>query len=380
MQIQNILSQELARQTNTLNLIASENFPSNAVLSLLSSRIQSKYAEGAPNQRYYQGCENADKIELLCEQQIRKITKTNKEITCQAHAGSGANLAAYNAFLNPGDKILSMTLNAGGHLSHGSSVSMTSKIYNFQHFSNPKNLEQKLAQFRPKMLVLGSSAYPRDVNWEEARILCDQYNVHLHGDVSHNVGLILSDVNHNPFPFCDSVMFTTHKTFRGPRGAILIGDGVKKSVFPGLQGGPFMSNIAGIAQAAIEADSAEFRDKNRRILRFSKEICAKFSTEEIYTGGTDMHYFVLKCAPDVENELRAAGIIVNGQKIGAKNQNGIRIGFPFIVHQGASDAQLEEIGEILYRVVRGEAGALFKSRIIAIMSDITKKLEDAGEI
>lgn len=270
----------------------------------------------------------------------------------QALSGSPANLAVYNAFLQPGDTILSLALADGGHLSHGASTSIVSKFYKVRHYGLDETTEEiSLEQIERiarnhfgtrspvKMLVAGYSSYCRDIDYAALRKICDRYNIHLHVDFSHTAGLVAAGLLRSPFQYADSLMCTTHKTLRGPRGAIIFSHGggkVNRSVFPGLQGGPHMNNVAAIGAVLIEAQGEGYRDYQRRVLRNRAALEACFAPRNLFQRGSDNHMLVVKNLSDgaaAERALQERGIIVNRQNMG-KGRHGIRMGTPFVTSQG----------------------------------------------
>ena len=286
--IKRILKNETERQESTVELIASENFASEAVMELAGSVFTNKYAEGYPEKRYYNGCENMDDIENLAIKKICSLYGSNFA-NVQPHCGANANTAVYQAFLKPGDTILGMDLASGGHLSHGSPPNISGKIYNAVSYGVDENgwidydQVRSLAQeHKPKMIVAGASAYPRQIDWAEFRDIADEVGAYLLVDMAHYSGLIAGGVYVNPVPFADVVTSTTHKTLRGPRGGIILwNDGdytrrINSAIFPGTQGGPLMHIIAAKAQCFIEASYAEFSRYAFDVVENAKAMCEVF--------------------------------------------------------------------------------------------------------
>ena len=346
-----ILNAELDRQNDTVELIASENFASKAVMDLCGSAFTNKYAEGYPGKRYYNGCEHMDSIEQLAIDQLKELYGC-EFANVQPHCGANANTAIYLAFLKPGDKILGMDLASGGHLSHGAKVNISGKVYDAHHYGvNEKGLLDYPAimaqaqEIRPKMIIAGASAYPRAIDFKMFRHIADKVKAYLLVDMAHYSGLIAGDAYPNPIPYADFVTSTTHKTLRGPRGGIILWnnpDYTKKingAIFPGTQGGPLMNIIAAKAQAFIEANTDEFKQYSKQVVANAQAMAKVFKDEgyKLLTDGTDSHILLLDLSDtkwsgkDAANLLEENGITVN--KNGVPNDprsfvetSGIRIG------------------------------------------------------
>jgi glycine hydroxymethyltransferase len=350
-QIYDILARETQRQNNTIELIASENFASQAVMELCGSVFTNKYAEGYPGKRYYNGCEHMDEIEELAIETLKKIYGVNYA-NVQPHSGANCNTAVYQAFLKPGDRILGMDLASGGHLSHGAPVNISGKIYEAYSYGVTKEgwldydsiLSQAL-KIEPAIIVAGASAYPRQIDWAKFRHIADQVGAILVVDMAHYSGLIAGGVYDNPCDYADVVTSTTHKTLRGPRGGIILWNDeaftkkINSAIFPGTQGGPLMNIIAAKAQAFIEADTEEFKDYAKQVVRNAKAMCDVLRQREltVQTGGTDSHIILVNLSDHKYSGREAAdlleqhGITVN--KNGVPNDkrsfvetSGIRIG------------------------------------------------------
>ena len=267
-EIDRIYQKELKRQQTTIELIASENFASDAVMKLCGSEFTNKYAEGYPGKRYYNGCEHMDEIETLAIQKLKDLYDC-EFANVQPHSGANANLAVFQAFLNPGDTILGMDLASGGHLSHGAPVNISGKLYNAVSYGvdpacgwiSMKEVERLAEQHKPKIIIAGASAYPRQLRWKEFREIADKVGAYLMVDMAHYAGLIAAGAYDTPVHYADFVTSTTHKTLRGPRGGIILWNNpdytkrINSAIFPGTQGGPLMNIIAAKAQAFIEADT-----------------------------------------------------------------------------------------------------------------------------
>ena len=349
--INKILAKETVRQESTIELIASENFASDAVMELAGSVFTNKYAEGYPGKRYYNGCEYMDEIEQLAIDTLCKLYGANFA-NVQPHCGANANTAVYQAFLKPGDKILGMDLASGGHLSHGSPPNISGKIYDAHTYGVKPNgyldyheILQKAIEVQPKMIVAGASAYPREIDWQTFRDIADEVGALLLVDMAHYSGLIAGDAYPSPVPYADVVTSTTHKTLRGPRGGIILWNNesytkrINGAIFPGTQGGPLMHIIAAKAQCFIEADTAEFKQYSKDVVRNAKAMCDVLRQRDmpVQTDGTDSHIILMDLSSsrfsgrEAADLLEENGITVN--KNGVPNDprsfietSGIRIG------------------------------------------------------
>ena len=349
--IKNILAKETDRQHQTVELIASENFASEAVMQLPGSVFTNKYAEGYPGKRYYNGCEHMDEIETLAIETLKKLYGV-KFVNVQPHSGANANLAVFQAFLKPGDKILGMDLASGGHLSHGAPVNISGKNYeaysygvNDEGFLDYDDIMRKALEIEPAMIIAGASAYPRQIDWVEMRHIADQIGAILMVDMAHYSGLIAGGIYETPCDVADVVTSTTHKTLRGPRGGIILWNDeaftkkINSAIFPGTQGGPLMNTIAAKAQAFYEASSADYALYAQNVVRNAKAMCDVLRQRglTIQTGGTDSHIVLVNLSDhkysgkEAADMLEANGITVN--KNGVPNDrrsfvetSGIRIG------------------------------------------------------
>ena len=360
--ISNILEHETSRQELTVELIASENFASQAVMDLAGSVFTNKYAEGYPGKRYYNGCEYMDEIEQLAIDTLCKLYGANFA-NVQPHSGANANTAVYQAFLKPGDTILGMDLASGGHLSHGSPPNISGKVYDAHTYGVTPNgfldydeILKKAVAVRPKMIVAGASAYPREIDWAKFRAIADEVDAFLLVDMAHYSGLIAGDAYPSPIPYADVVTSTTHKTLRGPRGGIILWNNeaytkrINGAIFPGTQGGPLMHIIASKAQCFIEADTLEFKQYSKAVVRNAKAMCDVFRQRDmpVQTGGTDSHIILMGLSDSKYSGREAAdlleenGITVN--KNGVPNDprsfvetSGIRIGTAAETTRGHDD-------------------------------------------
>jgi glycine hydroxymethyltransferase len=372
-----ILAKEAARQEETVELIASENFASEAVMELCGSIFTNKYAEGYPGKRYYNGCENTDSVETLAIDTVCKLFGS-KFANVQPHSGANANLAVFKAFLTPGDKILGMDLASGGHLSHGAEVNVSGAWFSSytygvdeEGYLDYQDIRKQAHELKPKMIVAGASAYPRQIDWAEFRDIADEVGALLLVDMAHYAGLVAGGVYTNPVPFADVVTSTTHKTLRGPRGGIILWNNpdytrkINSAIFPGTQGGPLMHIIAAKAQCFIEADTKEFLQYAGQVVANAKAMCKVFNANgfPVQTSGTDSHIILMDLSDikysgrEAADRLEAVGITVN--KNGIPNDprsfmetSGIRIGTAAGTTKGYDEARFAEIAEIICEVLR----------------------------
>ena len=349
--IEEILDNENHRQSSTIELIASENFASDAVMKLAGSIFTNKYAEGYPGKRYYNGCDHMDEVELLAIEELKKLYNCNFA-NVQPHCGANANTAVFQAFLKPGDTILGMDLASGGHLSHGSKPNISGKVYDAHSYGvddngylNYDDIRTKALEVKPKMIIAGASAYSRVIDWKKFREIADEVGSILLVDMAHYSGLIAGGEYPNPIEYADVVTSTTHKTLRGPRGGIIIwnnSDYTKKingAIFPGTQGGPLMHIIAAKAQCFIEANTDEFKEYCVKVKENANHMCDIFFENNIpmITDGTDSHLILIDLSTKehsgkvIADKLEENGITVN--KNGIPNDprsfvetSGIRIG------------------------------------------------------
>ena len=360
MNIEQLLKNEEQRQSQTISMVASENIASKRVRNALGSVLTNKYAEGYPGARYYSGCEIADEIETAAIENLKKLFDC-KWGNVQAHSGSQANQAVYSALLTPGDRVLALELKSGGHLTHGASVNSSSKFYDFKHYTINSNSEvdmnevEKLAkEFKPKMIICGASAYPRNWNWKEFSRIAKEVNAYLFADIAHIAGLIAGKGLENPAEYVDVMTSTTHKTLRGPRGGVVfsnnleIGKKVDRAMFPGIQGGPLMGTIAAKAIAFEEALQPEFISYTKNVLDNAQTLSKKITQAggKLLTGGTDNHLMILDCrsfgmdAKETEALLNEANILLSVSALledSWKKPNGIRLGTPYITTLGIED-------------------------------------------
>ena len=378
-QISDILLREAHRQQSTVELIASENFASDAVMDLAGSIFTNKYAEGYPGKRYYNGCEHMDEIEQLAIDELKAIYGC-EFANVQPHCGANANTAIYLAFLNPGDKILGMDLASGGHLSHGAPVNISGKIYEAHHYGVDEAgwldydaIEEQAIAVQPDMIVAGASAYPRKIDFERFRKIADEVGAYLLVDMAHYSGLIAGHAYPSPVQYADFVTSTTHKTLRGPRGGIILWNNpdytrkINSAIFPGTQGGPLMNIIAAKAQAFVEANDPDFRHYACRVIENAQEMCAVFNQNgiKVLTGGTDSHIILIDLSEskysgrEAADLLEANGITVN--KNGVPNDprsfvetSGIRIGTAAETTRGHDKEWFHNLALKICQVLNGQ--------------------------
>lgn len=333
--ILDILGREKNRQDNSIELIASENYASEAVMELSGSIFTNKYAEGYPGKRYYNGCDHMDEIESMAIEEVTKLFGCNFA-NVQPHCGANANTAVYQAFLEPGDKILGMDLASGGHLSHGSPPNISGKIYQAYHYGVDAEglldydaIMDQAKEVRPQMIVAGASAYPRQIDWAKFRIIADEVNALLLVDMAHYSGLIAGKCYDSPIQYADVVTSTTHKTLRGPRGGIILWNKeeysrrINSAIFPGTQGGPLMNMIAAKAQCFVEANSSAFGMYANDVLVNARAFAEQLTANgfECLTGGTDSHIILLDLTNRGMSGKSAANLLeMNGITV---NKNGI---------------------------------------------------------
>ncbi|MDK2791364.1 MAG: glycine hydroxymethyltransferase [Deferribacteres bacterium] len=375
-EVYDALQKELERQETHLELIASENFVSPAVLEAQGSVLTNKYAEGYPSKRYYGGCEFVDIAEELAIQRAKKLFGAD-HANVQPHSGSQANMAVYFSVLKPGDTILGMNLSHGGHLTHGSPVNFSGKFFNVIPYGVSQETEtidydevERLAVTnKPKMIVVGASAYPREIDFKEFRRIADKVGAYVMVDMAHIAGLVAAGVHPNPVPYAEFVTTTTHKTLRGPRGGMILckeefAKAVNSNIFPGIQGGPLMHVIAAKAVAFKEALSDEFKEYQKQIVKNAKALAGKLTERgyRLVSGGTDNHLMLVDLTKqditgkDAENALGMANITVNKNTIPFETRSpfvtsGIRIGTPALTSRGMKETEMQLVGEMIADVL-----------------------------
>lgn len=392
-----VLYKETKRQAEGLELIASENFVSEAVLEALGSVLTNKYAEGYPGKRYYGGCEVVDIAENLARERAKKLFGA-EHANVQPHSGSQANMAVYFAVMKPGDTILSMELSHGGHLSHGSPVSFSGKLYNVVHYGvNPEteridfDLVAKLArEHKPKVIVTGYSAYPRTIEFWKFREIADEVGAYIMADIAHIAGLVVAGLHPNPVEYAEFVTTTTHKTLRGPRGGMILtrkefAKKIDKAIFPGIQGGPLMHVIAAKAVAFKEAESPEFKEYQKQIVANAKALAEALKEHgfRLVTGGTDNHLMLVDLrtvgitGKVAEETLGRAGITVNKNTIPFDPQkptvtSGIRIGVPAVTTRGMKEDEMKKIASMIAKVLKAPDDESVIQSVRAEVDELTK--------
>ncbi|MGE5699973.1 MAG: serine hydroxymethyltransferase [Deltaproteobacteria bacterium] len=394
-EIYDVIRRETERQAYGLELIPSENFVSEAVLEATGSILTNKYAEGYPGKRYYGGCEFVDQAETLAIERAKKIFGA-EHVNVQPHSGSQANMAVYLAAMTPGDTMLGMNLSHGGHLTHGSPVNFSGKLFNVVPYGVRQDTEtidfdqvRDLAiKHKPKMIVIGASAYPRSIDFVPFREIADETGAMLMADIAHVAGLVAVGIHPNPVPYCEFVTTTTHKTLRGPRaGMIMCREEMAKklnsAIFPGIQGGPLMHVIAAKAVALKEAMSPGFKEYQEQIVRNAKAMAEAIARRgyRLVSGGTDNHLFLvnLKDTPltgkDAQEALDRVGITVNKNTVPFETRSpfvtsGIRAGTPAITTRGMKERETERIGNLIADILSAPGDAGVEKRVAAAVRDI----------
>jgi len=371
-----ILSLEAERQASTINLIASENHASRAVLEAQSSVLTDKYAEGYPGQRYYGGCVYIDEIEDLAIERAKKLFKS-EHANVQAHSGSQANMTAYSILVEHGDTVMGMSLSHGGHLTHGSEVNFSGKWYNFVPYGvDPKTemldydeIKGLALEHKPKLIIAGASSYSRIIDFERLRHIADRVEAKLLVDMAHIAGIIAAGLHPSPVPYAQVTTATTQKTLRGPRGGFILCDkelasAIDAAVFPGMQGGPYMHIIAAKAVCFFEAMQPEFVDYQKAVLKNARVLASELQRYgmRIVSGGTDNHIVLVDLSPqgisgkDAEEALWAAGISVNRNTIPfdprpPRITSGIRLGTPAVTTRGFGTEEIKRIASFIARVL-----------------------------
>ncbi|MBQ1188472.1 MAG: serine hydroxymethyltransferase [Peptococcaceae bacterium] len=367
---------EKNRQSSKIELIASENFVSPAVMAAQGSVLTNKYAEGYPGKRYYGGCEFVDIAENLARDRVKKLFGAD-HANVQPHSGANANTAVYFAMLQPGDTVLGMNLNHGGHLSHGSPVNISGKYYNFEAYGVEEGTEvidydkvrARALETKPKMIVAGASAYPRTLDFAKFREIADEVGAYLMVDMAHIAGLVAAGLHPNPVEYADFVTTTTHKTLRGPRGGLIMckeeyAKQIDKAIFPGIQGGPLMHVIAAKAVCFHEALQPEFKEYQKQIVANAKALADGLQNQgfRLVSGGTDNHLMLIDVkskgltGKEAEKMLDDANVTVNKNTIPFETESpfvtsGIRVGTPAVTSRGMKEAEMGEIAAIFETVL-----------------------------
>ncbi len=377
------MSDELARQRGNIELIASENIVSPAVMAAMGSHFTNKYAEGYPGKRYYGGCQFVDVAEDLARNRLKEIFGC-EYCNVQPHSGAQANFAVYFAMLKPGDTIMGMNLSHGGHLTHGSPVNISGSYFNIVPYGVSEKTEaidydemEKIAvECQPKMIVSGASAYPRTLDFKRIREICDKVGALMMVDIAHIAGLVAAGVHPSPVPYADFVTTTTHKTLRGPRGGVIMckeqyGKAIDKAIFPGTQGGPLMHVIAAKAVAFKEALSPEFKAYQEQIVKNAAAMAKRFTENgvRLVSGGTDNHLMLVDLrnenmtGKELEALLDQAHITANKNTIPFETTSpfvtsGVRIGTPAITSRGMKEKECELIADLVTEIIRKKEGAV----------------------
>lgn len=388
---------ELDRQNNNIELIASENFVSEAVMEAQGSILTNKYAEGYPHKRYYGGCENVDVVEDLARERVKSLFGA-EHANVQPHSGSQANMAVYFSVLEPGDTVLGMNLNHGGHLTHGSPVNFSGELFNFVDYGVRKEDELidydellKIAkEHKPKMIVAGGSAYAQTIDFKKFREIADEIDAYLMVDMAHIAGLVAAGLHPDPVPYADFVTSTTHKTLRGPRGGLILtkeehAKKVDKNIFPGIQGGPLMHVLAAKAVAFGEALNPEFKEYQEQVIKNAKTLAGRLSEKglRIVGGGTENHIVLVDVksfgltGKQAEEALDEIGITCNKNTIPFDEESpfvtsGIRLGTPAMTSRGFKEEEMQEvadlIAETLTAVTEGTKYETLRDRVSALTS------------
>jgi glycine hydroxymethyltransferase len=389
-----VLLSELKRQQTNLQLIASENFTSRAVLAALGSTLSNKYAEGYPGKRYYGGCEEVDKAEYLAIDRAKSLFGA-EHANVQPHSGASANVAVYQAFTKPGDTVLAMDLAHGGHLTHGSPVNFSGKWFNIESYGVRQDnelidydqLREQAIRTKPKMICSGATAYPSLVDFAKIRELCDEVGAIMWVDAAHFIGLVAGKAIPSPVPYADVVSFTTHKVLRGPRGGMILAKAqhaaaIDKAVFPGMQGGPIMSAVAGKAIALAECATPAYQKYAKDVIVNAKALAAALEAEGMraVSGGTQTHLALMDIRSTgvtgkvADERCGAAGIVMNKNSIPYDPEkpgitSGIRVGSPATTTQGMGVEEMKQIATLISRAIKTDdasAHAAIKSEVHAL--------------
>ncbi len=387
-----LLLSELERQRHNLQLIASENFTSPAVLAALGSTLSNKYAEGYPGKRYYGGCEEVDKVETIGIERAKELFGA-EHANLQPHSGASANVAVYKAFTNPGDTVLAMSLPHGGHLTHGAKVNFSGKWYNIVSYGvradneliDYDELRDLAIANKPKMICSGATAYPSLIDFEKVRAICDEVGAIMWVDAAHFIGLVAGKAIPSPVPYADVVSFTTHKVLRGPRGGMILSKAehaaaLDKAVFPGMQGGPIMSAVAGKAVALKECATPAYQEYARNVIANAQALAAGLEDEGMraVSGGTQTHLALIDVRSTgvtgkvADERCGLSGITLNKNAIPYDPEtpavtSGIRVGTPSTTTQGMGIPQMKEIASLIARAIKDGAD---ESKAAAIRSDV----------
>src|SRR5438445_3126479 len=398
-EVATLIERDRERHTRTLNFIASENYASQAVLDCLSSHLNVKYAEGYPRARYYQGVGLVDDIEQLAIDRAKQLFGA-EHANVQPYSGSPANMAVYFALLEPGDTILGMELSQGGHLTHGSPVSFSGKFYKFAHYGVDPESElidydevARLAkEHKPKLIVAGASAYSRIIDWQRFREIADSVGAKFMADIAHIAGLVAAGVHPSPVPYADVVTTTTHKSLRGPRGALILSKqelakDIDRTVFPGIQGGPHLAAVAAKAVCFLEAQQPAFGEYQRQVVANARALADGLlrGGMKLVSGGTDNHLLVVKLLDRdysgkvLARSLESAGIItsmstVPGEKRRPAVTSGVRFGTPAVTTRGATEAQMQRVAQIVSTIAENPSDEAAIARLRPEVEAIAREL------
>ena len=395
-EVYNAIQNEKKRQQNKLELIASENFVSYSVMEAMGSYMTNKYAEGYPKNRYYAGCDYVDIVEDLARNRLKEIFGA-EHANVQPHSGAQANMAVYNAILEPGDTVMGLNLSHGGHLTHGSKVNSSGKLYNFVAYGLNKEtglidyeeVERLALEYKPKLIVTGASAYSREIDFKRFKEIADKVDAMLMVDMAHIAGLVAAGLHQNPVEYADFVTSTTHKTLRGPRGGIILckekyAKQIDKAVFPGIQGGPLMHVIAAKAVCFKEALTDEFKEYQKQIIKNAQAMADELSKLgfQMVSGGTDNHLILIDLrnkgitGKELSDRLDEVGITVNKNSVPFDTEkpsitSGIRVGTPAITTRGLKEDDAREIARMISLIC--DDFEKNKGNVIKQVEDICKK-------
>ena len=392
-EIYNLIGKELEREQEGIELIASENFASQAVMEAMGSYLTNKYAEGYPAKRYYGGCQVVDEVEELARERAKTLFGA-EHANVQPHSGSQANMAVYFTILQPGDTVLGMDLSHGGHLTHGSAVNFSGRLYNFVSYGVNKETEmidyeqvRKLAlEYKPKLIVAGASAYSRIIDFKKLKDICDEVGAYFMVDMAHIAGLVATGAHPSPVPYADFVTSTTHKTLRGPRGGLILckekyAKALDKNIFPGIQGGPLMHTIAAKAVCFKEALQPEFKDYINRVVKNCKVLAEELVKYDfkLVSNGSDNHLILVDLnnknitGKDAEKLLDSIGITVNKNTIPNETKSpfvtsGIRIGTAAVTTRGFDEEDMKEVAALINDTIKNKDEDLssLKNRVKAL--------------
>ena len=394
-EIYSLVEKELEREQDGIELIASENFASEAVMEAMGSYLTNKYAEGYPSKRYYGGCQVVDEVEELARERAKKLFGA-EHANVQPHSGSQANMAVYFTILQPGDTVLGMNLSHGGHLTHGSAVNFSGRLYNFVSYGVNKETERidyeevrRLAlEYKPKLIVAGASAYSRIIDFKKLKEICDEVAAYFMVDMAHIAGLVATGAHPSPVPYADFVTSTTHKTLRGPRGGLILckekyAKALDKNIFPGIQGGPLMHTIAAKAVCFKEALQPEFKEYINKVVKNCKVLAEELVKYDfkLVSNGSDNHLILIDLnnkditGKDAEKRLDSIGITVNKNTVPNETKSpfvtsGIRIGTAAVTTRGFDEEDMKEVAALINDAIENKDEDLssLKNRVKALCS------------